>query len=479
MLLSLKTVALVALATAATAAPVKRATSEQIIACFSGFKSWLLTIHVDYWKQEGNGIIKSIALNQLSMDFTGSNAWAPVTSSNNVVATMLSIPGISLPISSVRQHIVLADGEKDLGTIEADWASSSVSGATLTTTLPSSPLNVYANAHTEFSTFVGSLSSQVSHAVTLKGTIDAKLNLGIFGQRALNGIAFNNKVVIDGLNNLDISYKTVLDINLLSATEARMGSVLSIVNPSKLSLKLGDVSFNTAIASGHIGVSTIKGLVLVPGPNIVLATTALDTTLPATNDFLNGQLTQDQTLLLTGYAQSSSNPALNGGLAALNSHTVVPVGLGSFSQAPHKDWSLKVLSTTGSDKRVEIKATFQSPYYGLPVKFVGAGNFAEASSGAPLFNIDDSLHFEVSGTGSTTVTFTAKLALDFTASTKPTYQQWVNAANANGKLPLEFFWLPNVIVGSDGVTREVDWGIGFSGSIAVGPDFASILGFFP
>jgi hypothetical protein len=36
MILSLKTVALVALATAVTAAPVKRATNEQIIACFTG-----------------------------------------------------------------------------------------------------------------------------------------------------------------------------------------------------------------------------------------------------------------------------------------------------------------------------------------------------------------------------------------------------------------------------------------------------------
>jgi hypothetical protein len=54
------------------------------------------------------GLIRSIAVNQMSMDFTPANPWAPTTSSNSIVATMLSIPGITLPIDSVAQHIIIA-----------------------------------------------------------------------------------------------------------------------------------------------------------------------------------------------------------------------------------------------------------------------------------------------------------------------------------------------------------------------------------
>lgn len=54
------------------------------------------------------GLIRAISVNQMTMDFTAANPWAPTTSSNNIVATMLSIPGITLPIDSVKQHIILA-----------------------------------------------------------------------------------------------------------------------------------------------------------------------------------------------------------------------------------------------------------------------------------------------------------------------------------------------------------------------------------
>ncbi|KAK3808328.1 MAG: hypothetical protein J3Q66DRAFT_416868 [Benniella sp.] len=479
MMLSLKIVALTALATAAVAAPIKR--DDQVAACFNGL------VLTGTWPDScqaavaNPGIIQSIALNQLSMDFTGATAaWAPVTSSNEVVATLVTIPGVSLPIQSVRQHIVLADGANDLGSIEADWAPASVSGSTLTTSLPASPLNVNANAHSEFSSFIGAISSQASHPVTLKGTVDAVFNLGSFGQKTINGIAFNNNVVLDGLNNLDITYKTGAYIDLVGAGDVVAGSVLSIVNPSKLTLKLGDVSLDTTTAAGHVGYSTIKDLTLVPGENIVIASTSFDGSLPATNALFNDLSVGDQTLHFTGHAQSSANPALNGGLAALDSKAVVLQGFGGpTSQVPHKDWSLKVLPTTGSDRKVEIKATFQSPYYGLPVKYVSTDAASLASSGAPLFTFDDSLHFEVDS-ASTTVTFTAELVLELTAANKPKYQQWVNDANANGgKLPLELVWVPNVIVGNDGAAHPVDWGTDFSGDITVGSDFASILDFFP
>lgn len=58
-------------------------------------------------KQVNLGLIRSITVNQMTMDFSPADPWKPTTSSSNIVATMLSIPGINLPIDSVRQHIIL------------------------------------------------------------------------------------------------------------------------------------------------------------------------------------------------------------------------------------------------------------------------------------------------------------------------------------------------------------------------------------
>ncbi|KAF9363590.1 hypothetical protein BGX34_003751 [Mortierella sp. NVP85] len=487
---SLKSVAIAALATAAVAAPVEKrdAASDRLISCFIGLVftgawpgSCQAAVAVDL------GLIKSITLNQMSMDFTGSNPWAPSTSSSDVVATMLGIPGISLPITKIRQHIILGDGAKQLGNLETPFAAASVNGATLKTSFPSSPLAVFSDAHAAFSSFVGSISSKASHTITLKGSVDAELNLGIFGKTTINGIGFNTQTPLAGLNNLQLTYKYPIDFNFDAMPLVKLSSIIEIVNPSKLSLKLGDVSFSTATPSGYIGVSTIKNLSLVPGKNIVISTTALESNLPAATEFMNNLYTQDGQLSLTGFSGSSTNPALNGGLAAINSKLVVPKGFEgtALSQPPSKDWSLKVLSNSGSTKKVQVKATFQSPYYGYSVKMVRATSdlndnsaFADAViPGFALFRFDDSLQFEVSGTGTTTVTFTASLSDNFTPGQKAQWQTLANYAAANGKIPVNFNWLATVIVNNDGVNREADWGTGLSADIAVGSDFAQLVSF--
>ncbi|KAF9368006.1 hypothetical protein CPB97_005058, partial [Podila verticillata] len=101
-----------AIASLAVAAPIevakRDANSDRIAACFINL---LLT---GSWPGSCQaavavplGLIKTITINQMSMDFTPADPWAPTTSSNSVVSTMLSVPGITLPIDSIRQHIIL------------------------------------------------------------------------------------------------------------------------------------------------------------------------------------------------------------------------------------------------------------------------------------------------------------------------------------------------------------------------------------
>ncbi|KAF9409468.1 hypothetical protein BGZ76_005687, partial [Entomortierella beljakovae] len=110
MKLSLKLAALGALAAVSVAAPIeKRATNDQIIAaCFAGLfltGSWPGTceaaVSVDL------GLIRSISIAQLTMDFTASNPWAPTLASSSLTAELLSIAGI-LPIKSIQQHVLIA-----------------------------------------------------------------------------------------------------------------------------------------------------------------------------------------------------------------------------------------------------------------------------------------------------------------------------------------------------------------------------------
>jgi len=443
-------------------------------------------------------LIKTIAINQMSMDFTPSNVWAPTTSSNSVVATMLSIPGITLPIDSVRQHIILVDNGVQLGNIDTPWSSASVSGGTLTTSFSSSTLNVFPTAHDAFSKFVGALSTTASHPVTLKGAVDVKLNLGWFGHATIPGIGFQATTNFQGLNNLQ-NMKYIFQVNSDFETmpgAILLSSIIKINNPTNLSLKLGKINLATASGAGPVGNSTIDALTLVPGDNLVVSTTALDQSLDAGRNFLvdlSGG--KDQTLTLTGYGKTSANAALNAGLAALKSNLFIPGGLAGLttSQAPYLNWSLKTTPTTNTDLILKATATFQSPFYGFPLQMVSPGEGTSAASvinvsfladGATLFNFLDDLTYTVQGTNKVTVTFSVLIkTAPLTVQEKPMWQDIVNYGKAHGSIPVNFLLNCNMIFNNNGIVQTFDlsnWSMGLDPTnVAVGADFASILGAFP
>ncbi|KAF9289016.1 hypothetical protein BGZ68_010171 [Mortierella alpina] len=433
----------------------------------------------------------------MSMDFTPANPWAPLTSSSNVIATLLSVPGVSIPIERIQQHIVLVDNNVQIGNIETPWTAAKVSGSTLTTSFPSTTLSVFTDAHAAFSSFISALSTKASHPVTLQGAVDAQLNLGIFGSKTIPGIGFKTTVLFDGLNNLSqMKFMYLIDTNFDTPNFIYLTTIINIVNPSKLSLKLGDVNFSTATAGGYVGISSIKNLNLIPGNNYVLSSTGMDLSYPAAVDFMTNLGNADGVLTLTGYDKSSANVALNAGLAAVKSPLVVPRNFEGavMSQVPYKNWSLKTLPSTNSDHLVEITATFQSPYYGYPVQMVSAAdegqdNFVTVGaipSGTNinrLFTFLNNLTFSVSGTGSATVSFKVALTGPFDASTKAAWQDLVNYGTANEFIPINLNMIAKVIVNNDGINRLVDWGNFATGlediKLAVGPDFASIMKAFP
>ncbi|KAF9359611.1 hypothetical protein BGX26_011947 [Mortierella sp. AD094] len=494
---SLKFVALSALAASALAAPIeleKRQTTADIIcACFVGLiftGSWpgscQAAVAVDL------GLITGIALNQLSMDFTPANPWAPTLSSSSLVASMISIPGITLPISSVRQHVLIADNGIQVGSFDTPWTAASVKGSALSSTIPTSTFNVFSTSQTAFSKFIGNIATKATYPLTLKGSVDAKLNLGIFGTLTVPGIGFNAVVPIAGLNGLStINYVFLLSTVFGADGNIGLGVIVNLVNPSKLTLNLGDVSFSTATSDGYVGISTIKALTLVPGNNYAIATTVLDNTQPAANNVFNNIYTSNVPLTLTGFNATSKDAALNAGLSVIKSQLVIPQAFigSSMSQVPYKNWSIKVVSdVTDPTKVLQATVTLQSPYYGMPVQIQaiqdssnmgGAQTVGIPGGDSQLFAFESISAINVPGTGSTTATFNVALPPAFGNGSLPVWQSFVNFAKANGYITVALTALPTIVVNNDGVQRNVDWGADATKTATVniktGPDFANIL----
>ncbi|KAF9164368.1 hypothetical protein DFQ26_001504 [Actinomortierella ambigua] len=498
---SLKAIALAALAAATvSAAPVevqrRDAASDRIAACFVQLLftgawpgSCAAAVSIDL------GLIRSISINQMSMDFTGSNPYAPTTSSTNIVAKMLSIPGIDLPITSVRQHVILIDNGVQLGQFTTPWSAANVKNGELQTSFASSTLNVFPDAKVAFANFVGGLSTSASRSVTLKGAVDAKINLGLLGTVTIPGIGFKATTQLAGLNNLqDIAYNVLVDPDMARTPGfLYMTSIININNPSKLSVSLGNITLDTAGPTGRAGVSEITNLALVPGPNTIISTTALDLSLQPANDILLNLGASDQVLTMSGFDGTSKNPVLNAALRTMKSTVTVPSTLGKLSQPPYKDFKLKVLPSTGTDLKVEITATFASPYYGFPVEMVhsnlGQDNYASVKgvAGADdsgLFFFDEGLTYKVSGTAGKTVSFKALLKRGaFTAGDRPRWVKMVEFGKANGYIPVALSFFVDIYLNNDGVDHWVDWGANGAGvpklDVAVGADFEQILGFIP
>lgn len=385
-----------------------------------------------------------------------------------------------------------------LGNIDTPWSSATVSGSTLTTSFPASALNVYSTSHAAFSNFVSALTTTASHPLNLQGTVDVQLNLGFLGRVTISGIGFAATVPFAGLNNLNkMQYTYQIDSSFDTPGFITLTSVINLVNPTQLSVILGNIALSTSAAGGYVGISTIKGLSLGAGNNYVLSATALDLSQPATTAFLTQLSTTDSPLYLAGYNATSTNPALNAGLAAMKSTLVVPSNAGglSLSQTPYKNWSLKTLPTTNTDLIVEVTATFQSPYWGYPIEMVNAAadgydNFAQVSIGVndadavQLFQFQNDLTFKVSGAGTATVTFKCALqSSPFTVGQKAAWQDVVNFATQNKYVSVNFNWIVDVIINNDGVNHYIDWGNIATAQnnvkVAVDSNFASIINAFP
>ncbi|KAF9434636.1 hypothetical protein BGZ76_007673 [Entomortierella beljakovae] len=292
-------------------------------------------------------VVKNIVLDDLCIDFTHTESWTTTISSDNMYAHLTRIPGFSWPIQKVQIRVVVQDNGEDLGKLESPYQPASVSKGVVNSSISRSTMAIFDNSKPAFSEFVASLATKDCHTFVVKGSADIIFSLGILGTHHINGVDFLSDLTIRGLNNLpEITCK---DSIIASPNDGNDGSdgnelvlktTLDILNPSQLSLTLGDFSLSIVPQSSgnetetddkavadqqHIGTITIENLTLMLGMNKDrVATIKLNTNLEETNVFLKRAEQEPQTVFLKGFHGTSKNEALTSGLTTMRTTFVIP-----------------------------------------------------------------------------------------------------------------------------------------------------------
>ncbi|KAF9326719.1 hypothetical protein BG006_009886 [Podila minutissima] len=272
------------------------------------------------------GVIKSIALSQLTYDFTAAAPWAPLVSSSAVVTLSFPAP----PVTAVVNHIQIFDKEVEIAWVEPISRLFTVSGSRVTTSFKSVPYSVLPTAHDAFSGLFTSLFTSQSKTLTLKGASDVTFTVPFLGDRTIPGFAFKNDNVFVGLS----SFPDVKFVRFTSEENAHPNTYASLVqinlkNLSSLKLILGNLVFDVAGFIGtKIGFVNFKDVTLEQGDNIVTMDISIDLTLPAGIEFMTSIGVAEAAVTLLGVDDSSPNVAMIPALKALHIKLVIPKNFG-------------------------------------------------------------------------------------------------------------------------------------------------------
>ncbi|KAG9068493.1 hypothetical protein KI688_010766 [Linnemannia hyalina] len=274
--------------------------------------------------------VSSITLGALDLDFSDPDPLKITLSSPDMKVGV--IPGLPVPITGARQNVILVDKGVEIATFNTPWVPGVMNGNVLETTVGSTTLNVnYANQD-QFSAFIASLTTNPAHTFTLKGTVDVNFTLTLpFSVRTItiDGIYFESDVTLKGFSN----FPGIQFVELIEKTENAdksftIKSKVNIKSASQLSVKMGDVRFNTfdAVSSEPIGVTTLEQLNLVPGDNFIIAVTTSTSATTNPHDIFTRVSKNGEKFRLKGFAASSATDTILGnGIAAVETTVDIPI----------------------------------------------------------------------------------------------------------------------------------------------------------
>ncbi|CAG8526725.1 6683_t:CDS:10 [Ambispora gerdemannii] len=303
----------------------------------SGSCKWLskaitkLSIDVVLHPPPNLKLITSVDLKALDLAFTTETAYAPLTSSNNIVAGFFNPFGFPLDILKIEQSIDVFNKNADMAklVVPLNPAKTNQKDKTVTTRFNNVPFAVNGGQKNNFNDFVKDITLNESKKFQLKGKLNAitKTPAGTFN---ISGITYDVQTTLAGLQGFTSNPVSVSDLDVVSGTTTTLFLSIktSLFNPSNISIKAGDVSFSFSAYDAALGTVKIKALNVVPKENSLKAVVNFSpkasdklVALKVLSTFLQGD---DQVVNITGSESSTPIESLKEAFAGIKLNTKFP-----------------------------------------------------------------------------------------------------------------------------------------------------------
>lgn len=314
--------------------------------------------------------IRTIVIEELSIEFLEDRPWQPMAFSDHLKG-VISLPfGFQLNISQAKNTISLMYNNSVVGVVESPYSDSTLqldivsqayTQGSLALTLSPSPLIIGGNdtQETLWSEYADALVFGASVSTRLLGTSSALTDTPL-GRIILDPIHFDVESGLTGLQGLTKYPTTIQGVDVVGGTrEALQLSInTTLINPSNLNLSVGTVHYRL-VKNKVLGNVTMSNLHLGIGENNVTAQAAFDP-----HAAPEGQMTLDRfvsgldTLLyIDGFDGSSAIPSLNPSLAKVRLNATLPGLQQIVSEA-----NLTVPQNTSIDNTTSVRVVIKNPF---------------------------------------------------------------------------------------------------------------------
>ncbi|KAF8926111.1 hypothetical protein BGZ58_000180 [Dissophora ornata] len=344
----------------------------------SGPVSWLtssfatLTMNVSLPSLGKQDIITGITIKTMTLDFTGSNPYSVMTSSDDIEANFHIPFSFPLSITQVAEdiNIQLPQGSNVANLKLPLGPAQTLSAGLLKTGYTNQPLVVNDGAHESFNAFSKVLTTGSGIQFYLNGTADTVAETAA-GEVKIPGVAVSVQSTMTGMN-LNAGGAQITGIAVTGGTSQYLQINQNVVlqNPSGLTVKVGQVSFNIGYAGNAMGTAIVKNMVLVPGANTLPAVFHFMPTNTAIRDaFLSGFVKGASfTLDIAGSADSTSVESLKEAMASVKMSSPITgitdklIATGSHAE-PDLANMLQIVSPRNTPVQVMIYNPFDTPLY--------------------------------------------------------------------------------------------------------------------
>ncbi|GJJ74828.1 hypothetical protein EMPS_07186 [Entomortierella parvispora] len=223
-------------------------------------------------------IIRSTELGPMGMNWTNTDAYAPLATSPQVIAGFQMPFGFSLNVSQVQNNMTVVYQNKTLATVNAlDWGLATTvkdgDSSAIHFALPPTPFNIGQDAHADFDAFVKDLTIKNAQGFQVEGVAGTVAQTPI-GEVRITGIPFKSDVSLTGLQGLATEPTVIHNLTVIGGIPQGLQIALdmTMVNPSSLTIATGPgsqglVTFDMIYQGDNVGSVLLEDLTLVPGPN--------------------------------------------------------------------------------------------------------------------------------------------------------------------------------------------------------------------